>query len=351
MTDLSVIIPIYNAEAHLEALVATLREQRVLGPEATINAEVLLVDDGSNDASPAMLDRIAHEHPAVVVLQSRHGGPAEARNAGLAAASGKYVYFMDQDDYIVPGTLECMMAVLASAGADTVHFAYAQPTVEQVDEWRAKSIGTPVWEGPTTGVEFLKADKLRLNTGLWNNIYSMDVIRRHAIRFSSEVKSFYEDAVFNYLYYLRAGRVVCTDSVGYLWVQNLSSESRSTELGHMAERQSQGSALALFYFDMYRRYLAEDGHDSGLVEKFLSNARWHCYAFWNDMLRMRGLTRAEALEALREQSARGLMPIAGTYPYYMNRPYKLSIGTRMAWTMISHTSLLRLLIYFRLPST
>ena len=56
MTDLSVIIPIYNAEAHLEALVATLREQRVLGPEATINAEVLLVDDGSNDASPAMLD-------------------------------------------------------------------------------------------------------------------------------------------------------------------------------------------------------------------------------------------------------------------------------------------------------
>ncbi|MBJ2185022.1 MAG: glycosyltransferase [Muribaculaceae bacterium] len=343
MPHLSVIIPIYNAEAHLEALVATLREQRVLGPEATIEAEVLLVDDGSTDASLAMLDRIASEYPAAVVLHSHHGGPAGARNVGLDAARGRYVYFMDQDDYIVPGTLECMMAVLASAGADTVHFAYAQPTVEQVDEWRAKSIGTPVWEGPMTGVEFLKADKLRWNTGLWNNIYSMDVIRRHAIRFSSEVKSFYEDAIFNYLYYLRAGRVVCTESVGYLWVQNLSSESRSTERSHMAKRLSQGSALALFYFDMYHRYSAEEGHDRELASVFLTSARWFCYAFWHDMLRIKGLPRRTALEMLEAQEAAGLMPMKGPVPV-MGKGFMC----REDWHVIARPWLLRLFIKLRL---
>ena len=82
MKDLSVIIPIYNAEAHLEALVATLVEQRVLGPEATIDAEVLLVDDGSTDASARMIARIVSEYPAVVALRGNHGGPAGARPAG-----------------------------------------------------------------------------------------------------------------------------------------------------------------------------------------------------------------------------------------------------------------------------
>lgn len=202
-----------------------------------------------------------------------------------------------------------------------------------------------------SGVEFLKAGKLFMNTGLWNKLYSLDVIRRYGIAFDTSVCSYHEDDVFNERYFLRSRRVACVDSVGYLWIQYPTSLSNNRSYAHKVRRQSEGSALALFYFDMYRNYSSEAEHDNELAEKYLSNARWHCYAFWNDMLKMRGLTRTEALGALREQSARGLMPIAGAYPYYMNRPYKLSIGTRMAWTMISHTSLLRLLIYFRLPST
>ena len=346
MTDLSVIIPIYNAEAHLEALVATLREQRVLGPEATINAEVLLVDDGSNDASPAMLDRIAHEHPAVVVLQSRHGGPAEARNAGLAAASGKYVYLMDQDDYIVPGTLVRMLGVLAEHDADAVQFRYKPVRPCEVEEWRGRECADAV-EGVMTGVEFLVGDRLRWNMGLWNKLYSLDVIRRHGIAFDKAVCSYHEDDVFNYRYFLHSRRVACVDSVGYLWIQYPMSLSNNQSYAHKVRRQSEGRHLAAFFRDLHASYKAEECSDATLAHWFYDNYRWNMLAYWGFVLRMKCLSRRDAMRLVGEQSRDGLLPVAGGFPR-MGKGYPQGMSHRLMWAVVRRPMLLRMALWLRL---
>lgn len=89
---LSVIVPVYNAAATLEKCAASVLDQ---APEA---AELILVDDGSADDSPALCDRLAAEDCRVRVIHQKNGGASAARNAGLAAARGRYVQFVDADD-------------------------------------------------------------------------------------------------------------------------------------------------------------------------------------------------------------------------------------------------------------
>ena len=104
MPKLSVIVPVYKAEQYLRQCVESILKQRFS------DLELLLVDDGSPDGSGAMCDAFAAEDPRVRVIHKENGGVSTARNAGLDAAQGDYVTFVDSDDYIDAGMYEIMMA-------------------------------------------------------------------------------------------------------------------------------------------------------------------------------------------------------------------------------------------------
>lgn len=112
---LSVIVPVYNAAATLEKCAASVLSQ---APEA---AELILVDDGSADDSPALCDRLAAQDSRVRVIHQKNGGASAARNAGLAAANGRYVQFVDADDWVNPGLYDAALPPL-EAGADVCFF-------------------------------------------------------------------------------------------------------------------------------------------------------------------------------------------------------------------------------------
>ena len=109
---ISVIIPVYKVEKYLEKCV-----QSVLG-QTYEDLEVILVDDGSPDACPAMCDAFAARDGRVRVLHRKNGGLSTARNAGLDMAGGAYVGFVDSDDYVAPDMYEKLYAALTEAGAD-----------------------------------------------------------------------------------------------------------------------------------------------------------------------------------------------------------------------------------------
>ena len=92
MPLISVIIPVYKAEAYLEECLDS-----VLAQEYP-SLELILVDDGSPDGSPAICDRYAGRHPNIQVIHQENQGPGPARNAGIAAARGEYLMFADADD-------------------------------------------------------------------------------------------------------------------------------------------------------------------------------------------------------------------------------------------------------------
>ena len=92
--NLSVIIPVYNAELYLEQCVDSLMQQ------GDLLLEIVLVDDGSTDRSGAIADRYALRDSRIKVIHQANGGASAARNAGIAAAQGEYIAFVDSDDWV-----------------------------------------------------------------------------------------------------------------------------------------------------------------------------------------------------------------------------------------------------------
>ncbi|MBQ5951907.1 MAG: glycosyltransferase family 2 protein [Lachnospiraceae bacterium] len=97
---ISLVIPVYNAESTLVSAVNS-----VLGQPNADVMELLLVDDGSKDRSPQICDELAQAHPGIRVFHKENGGVSSARNMGIEQASGKYIAFLDSDDWWEPGFL------------------------------------------------------------------------------------------------------------------------------------------------------------------------------------------------------------------------------------------------------
>lgn len=92
---LSIIIPVYNAEKYLEHCFASI-EKQTFG-----NYEVILIDDGSKDSSPAICDAYSNRDSRVKCLHVENGGPSRARNIGFKTANGEYIYCIDNDDELI----------------------------------------------------------------------------------------------------------------------------------------------------------------------------------------------------------------------------------------------------------
>lgn len=132
----SVIIPLYNAGAHIEAALDTVTVQEP-GP-----AEVIVVDDGSTDDGPA---RVAHRNdPRVRLLRQENRGVAAARNAGLAAAGETFAAFLDADDLWCPGHLARLAAAAAAVPEAAVIGARFVPVAS--DAAAADAMTQPVSE-------------------------------------------------------------------------------------------------------------------------------------------------------------------------------------------------------------
>lgn len=119
-TTLSVIIPVYNVERTLRHCVDSVLAQDV------DDMEVILVDDGSTDNSPAICDDYGRQGKARVTHQ-RNGGLSAARNTGMALATGRFITFVDSDDYIQADTYRPLLSIIGD-GYDIVEYPVERET-------------------------------------------------------------------------------------------------------------------------------------------------------------------------------------------------------------------------------
>ena len=111
-TLLSVIIPVYNSAAYLPQCVDSILAAGIGG------LEILLIDDGSTDNSPAVCREYAARHSCVRYYRRGNSGPSAARNRGLELAAGQYIAFFDSDDWVLPTAFADAVLRLESCGAD-----------------------------------------------------------------------------------------------------------------------------------------------------------------------------------------------------------------------------------------
>ena len=119
---ISVIVPVYNIIPYLPRCVESLQKQTY--PEL----EILLIDDGSTDDTPALCDRLAENDPRIRVFHKENGGPSSARKTGLEQAAGAYVGFVDSDDYVDADMYERLYRAIA-----TTHMPIAQAGRDEID--------------------------------------------------------------------------------------------------------------------------------------------------------------------------------------------------------------------------
>ena len=115
---LSVIIPVYNTEKHLQDCIKSILAQTF------VDFELILVDDGSPDRCPQLCDQMQQEDSRIRVIHKKNGGQGLARNSALEVASGEYVTFIDSDDAVKENYLECLYDNAVKYNADVVFSSF-----------------------------------------------------------------------------------------------------------------------------------------------------------------------------------------------------------------------------------
>lgn len=122
--DFSVIIPVYNAESSILRCMESLKKQ------SGYSYEILVIDDGSTDSSGEICDRFAAENSEFRIYHRENQGPSNARNFGLQLARGKYIAFVDSDDFVADNYFEKIGAGFRQSGSDILFIGYTDCSVD-----------------------------------------------------------------------------------------------------------------------------------------------------------------------------------------------------------------------------
>ena len=191
----SIIIAVYNTEKYLKDCIESVLSQDYE------NIELFLVDDGSTDGSPAIMDSYVEKYPSKVVkLTKENGGQASARNLALDKISGEYLTFMDSDDYIAKDYIRTLITEAAAHDADMV--ASGQFKVGE-DGHIIDTIRYKVTDG--------KSLQRRLNIA--GKLYRTSYVRKFNIKFPEG--KLYEDNSFNFLAFFLSPNVRILPYEGY----------------------------------------------------------------------------------------------------------------------------------------
>lgn len=218
-TLLSIIVPVYNAEKWLRRCVDSLLDQELPREDY----EIILVDDGSKDASPQICDEYAAAYSGLVrVIHQPNGGVSMARNAGLDAAVGEYVMFVDADDYIDPNCLHRIVTHAHSNNAEVLF--YKHKVITEQSERINNSVPTDI-----TVKDFCTGEYYMLNNGdtgsIWRSLYSRDVIESIKLRFYPNIT--HQDVLFNFQILPFVGRIAFCDVLVYDYIYEGESLTRT----------------------------------------------------------------------------------------------------------------------------
>lgn len=211
MDKISVIVPVYKVEPYLDRCIQSIVAQTYT------NLEIILVDDGSPDNCGAICDTWAIRDSRFKVIHKENGGLSDARNAGLAAASGEYIAFVDSDDWLSPSFIAELYTTLIENNADV-----AECGVSYVDE-----SGNTLHIRHTTTVPVLdKLDALKLlilEDGIyqtvWNKLYRRSIL--NGIQF--EKGKYHEDDYWTYQVFDRISKLAVRQIPLYFYLQRNSS--------------------------------------------------------------------------------------------------------------------------------
>ena len=219
---LSIIVPVYNVEKYLHKCVDSLLAQDLLTDEY----EIILVDDGSPDLCGEICDNYAAAHPNIRVIHRENGGLSAARNSGIDAAQGKYIQFVDSDDFLEPNVLKRLVQKMEDEQLDILRFNY-QNVNEKYEVFEPNKVSKPFVDyrdKVCDGLTFL-------NERLGFACYVVQFMIRRELLVNCHFKDgvYFEDTEWTPRLLIKAQKVTSTDLMGYNYLVRQGSITQSVD--------------------------------------------------------------------------------------------------------------------------
>lgn len=303
--DVTVIVGAYNAMPYLTTGVQSVLEQSI----GRDRLELIAVDDGSTDGTGAELDRLAARSPAMrVVHQPNSGGPAGPRNTGIELARGRYLFFLDADDYLGAEALERMVAMADRNGSDVV-------------------VGRRVGVGGRKPQETMLRHDLDqadlYESGVWwtlsaQKLFRRSFIERHELRFPDLPIG--QDQPFGGMAYLKAGVISVLASYDcYYLVRRDDGGNNTTVQKHLGEALDSVELMMQMVAD---RVEPGDRRDALMTRHFAVDLNTVCFA--RRFLGASPEQRREAVSRAQKLLASYYTPsVAAAVPAKARRKYDL----------------------------
>lgn len=307
MVKVSVVIPIYNVEKYLcECVDSVLRQTYT-------ELEIILVDDGSPDKCGEICDEYAQIDGRITVIHKPNGGLSDARNAGMRIASGKYIYFIDSDDYILDDTIEKLVSSAEKSETDILILdarnfnekGFSPPFMESL----IHKAGYPLSSG--TAALNRMFDNNDHICAVFNHFYLLDFLKREKLCFVKGL--LFEDLMFNGEAFLKAKRVCSINE--QLYMRRLRENSIMTGKGSMKKVRSYRYMVSRF-LSLYQK--AQEGSpEKTALAHLVSTAANMCIIMYA------GAPKEDEKRAFAEimQVKKQLEP----YEFFHNRKVKLKL--------------------------
>jgi len=215
MCCVSVIVPVYQVEAYLPRCIDSILAQTFT------DFELILVDDGTRDNCPAIMAAYAKKDARIRLVHKENGGLSSARNAGLDIAKGKYIAFVDSDDYIAPEMLADTVRAAEETGAQQVLFNYRIVNEAGVQEPYLH------FEDEVIDLEQLGLAKYfyqywmpyKHGQEAWSKLYRREIIEENGLRYAPNKEIFAEDTLFSAMYLLHTSKIAALSKAYVYYVQ------------------------------------------------------------------------------------------------------------------------------------
>lgn len=211
---ISVIIPVYNGAAFIEACVESVLKQTFY------NIQVIVVDDGSTDRTLFLLNQLACKDERLQVIHQENGGVSKARNTGLSVAKGEWILFVDADDTIEDDYCKTMLEVAKILGVDGL---IARPQQKDIQE------NYLIDDKKELIAACLSNDEVRFSYNIdapWGKLFRRSVIEENRLRYPENLTRS-EDAYFCMNFYHYAKKIGVLNQFGYIHTEREGSLCRS----------------------------------------------------------------------------------------------------------------------------
>lgn len=227
MPLVSIVVPVYNVEKYLERCIISLVNQTLR------DIEIILVDDESPDSSPSLCDKWRLRDERIKVIHKKNEGLGLTRNAGMGIAQGKYVAFVDSDDFVEPDMYERLYAECKKNNLDCI---YSEFNVDDYPGFRVVTKPEKLYVGAEE-IEQLRLDivgaepsyisGVKYHCSSCKGLYKLDIIKKNSLQFHSERQYISEDMLFNLDFLYHSERVKIVPWKFYHYCLNGASLSHS----------------------------------------------------------------------------------------------------------------------------